>query len=401
MHKIRDRLFNDIGDKDNYLDPDRTLELVDKFGCVPRTVFDFGNRSVDLDDIERTLEIAYDVERLFSMVGSSVDEDAVVLASLVHIVPDHRLGFSDDGDQEDESDEFAFADKGLATVGTDRIKRLSTRAEVPEVGRSSDEKIKLLKARYTWVSYAWISDDIRDKAFRTFTELSADRMMTIIRRAQTTSFAGFQKLLLEPFVHKLFTETGVLGRFRDLETGKELATKSFGPWKTKHLYRNSSEVNDGMDVYNMPHKGNETSVHAVVPWRGLCFKVATSGKHGIHRPGFVAIFDTHIFDDFKERNPKVPVQFIWVVDKGVYEKSKKQDFYDNQKRVYKKDSPLRSYFNDVQQKVFKVDIRRIYDFRDAQRRERRVDMTSKSKVQEFENAVKELTLPKQTVRCRG
>jgi hypothetical protein len=322
----------------------------------------------------------------------------------VHIVPDHRLSFSDDGDQENESDEldqYAFADKGLATVGADRIKGSSTEAEVPKVGRSSDERIKLVKAQYTSVSYAWISDDIRDKAFQTFTELSADRMMTIIRRAQTTSLAGFQRLLLEPFMHKLFTETGVLGRFRDLETGKEMGTKTFGPWKTKHLYHNISEVNDGIDVYNMPHKGNETSVDAVVPWRGLCFKVATSGKHGIHRPGFVELFDTHIFDDFKERNPKVPVQFIWVVDKGVYEKFKKQDFHDNQKRVYKKDSPLRNYFNDVQQKVFEVDLRRIYGFRDAQRRERRVDMTSRSKVQELEKAIKKLILPKQTAQGRG
>lgn len=399
MHSIRARLFDDNSDSDNYLHPTKMMALIDKFGCVPRTIFDFGNRSIDLDDIEKKLENASDVERLLAMVGSSVVDHEVASGSFVHVVPYHRLSISADGDDSDESDvadEYAFPDDARATMAAARRKRSATEAELPEVGMTTDERIKFLKAQYTTVVYSWASDYIRDKAFQTFIELSADRMMTVILRAQTTELAGFRGLLLEPFVHKLFNETGVFGRFRDLDTGKELGTKKFGPWKIKNVYRDQSELNNAIDVYNVPHKGNEAAIDSLVPWDGLCFQVTTTMNHGINRPGFVKLMDTRIFHDFKKRNPKSPIQFVWVVEKGAYESFKKQDFHNKNKRVYKKNSPLRTYFKGVQQKVFEVDLRRIYEFHHAQKQEKYVEMTSKTAVEKLEKAVKKLAFPTQT-----
>src|SRR5271169_3426909 len=81
MHSIRDQLYNNIADSENYLPVNKMLELIDKFGCVPRTVFDFGKRSIDLDDLEKKSEIATDVEKLLAMVGSSVVDHEVALGS--------------------------------------------------------------------------------------------------------------------------------------------------------------------------------------------------------------------------------------------------------------------------------------------------------------------------------
>lgn len=235
MQSIRSKLFDNIADTENYLHPDKMFELIDKFGCVPRTVFDFSNRNIDLDDIEKKLENATDVERLLAMVGSSVVDYEVASGSFVHVVPYHRLSIASDGDSEepDGLDEYAFVDNRLAAIAAARRKRTATQAKLPEAGLSLNERIKLLKAQYTTVIYTWASDYIRDNAFQTFILLSADRMMTVILRAQTTELAGFRGLLLEPFVHKLFTETGVLGRLRNLETGKESGTKNSALGKQK------------------------------------------------------------------------------------------------------------------------------------------------------------------------
>jgi hypothetical protein len=335
------------------------------------------------------------------MVGSSVVDHEVASGSFVYVAPYHRLSIANEDDEgssdegsSDELDEYSVADDTLATIAAARRKRTATKAELPEVGLSSDERIKLLKAQYASVAYTWASDYIRDKAFQAFMLLSADRMMIVILRAQTTELAGFRGLLLEPFVPKLLNETGVWGRCRDLETGKELGTKKCCPWKIKNVYRHHSKLSD-VNVYNVQHKGNETSIDSLVPWEGLCFQVTTSENHGINRPGFVKLMDTHVFDNFKQRKPKVSIQFIWVVDKSAYESFKKQDFHNKRKWVYKKGSPLRTYFKDMKQMAFEVHMRRIYEFHQAQKKEKRVDMTSKRKVEQLEKAVKKLVLADQ------
>jgi len=219
MQSIRSKLFDNIADTKNYLHPDKMFELIDKFGCVPRTVFDFSNRNIDLDDIEKKLENATDVERLLAMVGSSVVDYEVASGSFVHVVPYHRLSIASDGDSEepDGLDEYAFVDNRLAAIAAARRKGTATQAKLPEAGLSLNERIKLLKAQYTTVIYTWASDYIRDNAFQTFILLSADRMMTVILRAQTTELAGFRGLLLEPFVQTIHRNR----RFGPLEESRD------------------------------------------------------------------------------------------------------------------------------------------------------------------------------------
>ena len=234
MHSIRAQLFNDVSDSDNYLHTDKMLELIDRFGCVPRTVFDFGNRDIALDDIERRLENPTDVERLLVSVGSSLAAHDVDSGTFVHMVPHKRLSISAQGDMSGASDEHAFDDSGLATIEkSSEIRLPANEPQRFQVDISPNERIDILKAQYTTVAYSWASDYIYDKAFQSFLQLSADRMMPAILRAQTTETAGFQDLLLESFVHELLNETGATCHVRDLETGKELGTKPLGPWKIK------------------------------------------------------------------------------------------------------------------------------------------------------------------------
>ena len=122
----------------------------------------------------------------------------------------------------------------------------------------------------------------------------------------------------------------------------------------------------------------------LVPSKGLCFRDSTSKNPGINCPGLASLFDTGIFDDFKKRHPKVPIQFIWVVEKSTYETFKKQDFYDAQEVVCKKEFPLRNCFKDVQQMVFGVDLGHTYYPHHDQRREKAVDMTRKTAIENLE-----------------
>jgi hypothetical protein len=65
-------------------------------------------------------------------------------------------------------------------------------------------------------------------------------MMSIILRRSEANFGGRRRLIIEPFVHKLLNESGVVGRTRDLETGKEIGKTRLDPWKTKNAYFNHS-----------------------------------------------------------------------------------------------------------------------------------------------------------------
>ena len=159
MHNIRDHLFKNASDVANYLKHDKMLELIDKFGCILRTVFDFGNREIDLDDIEKKLGNATDVERLLAMVGSSVVDRDVASGSFVHVLPYHCLSIAKDeeGDKNyeemDELDQYAFSDDQRSAIAAARskAKRKAKEAELPAIGLSPDERIKLLKAQYTTI----------------------------------------------------------------------------------------------------------------------------------------------------------------------------------------------------------------------------------------------------------
>jgi hypothetical protein len=297
MHCIRDHLFNNESDIANYLKRDRMLELIDKFGCISRTIFDFGNREIDLDDIEKKLENATAVERLLEMIGSSVVDHDVASGRFVHVVPYHRLSAAEDKDEDepDELNEYACSDdqRGAIARARSKGKRTAEEADLSVIGLSPDERIKFLRASYTTVvTHGRQTISVIRPSNIHF--VICRRMMTLILMAQRTELAGFRGLLFEPFVHKLFNETGVVGRLKNLETGNELGTKKLGPWKKKIVYNDHSELVSTANVYNMPHKGNTASIDSLVHSEGLCFQVTTSENHGINLPGFVNLMDTHL-----------------------------------------------------------------------------------------------------------
>jgi hypothetical protein len=64
MQSMREHLFNDKTDEANFLPEDRMMEVIDKVGCVPGTVFDFGRRNEELNKIVKVHATDEDVEEL-------------------------------------------------------------------------------------------------------------------------------------------------------------------------------------------------------------------------------------------------------------------------------------------------------------------------------------------------
>ena len=119
----------------------------------------------------------------------------------------------------------------------------------------------------------WASDYIRDLAFDSFLTLGGDRMLPLIVNYQQSILGGFRGLLLEPFVFNLLTKIGLIGRMKDLDTGKKFDSVNLGPWKTKNYFQNHSQLSDKQGVMNIPLKGNEAAVDCLAPYDGFCFQI--------------------------------------------------------------------------------------------------------------------------------
>ena len=163
---------------------------------------------------------------------------------------------------------------------------------------------------------------------------------------------------------------------------------------TKYVFKDLTDLQSkrGQKSYCVPHRETEAPIDSLVPGENLCFQVTASTDHGINRPGLFKLMSSGIFDDpgkkWKGKNKGNP-KFIWVVERRMYAELKKQDFHDI-KKVYAKNSPLRTHFGGLEQYAFEVDMRRIYEFQHAQQTKKAVDMTNISKVEGFERAVKKI-----------
>ena len=373
MQVIRRTLFIDEDDED-FVSEEDMLSLTNKYGCIPRTVFDFGKSKETLKELEAHLNNTVNVERLLNMVGSSVVDHDVASGKYVHIVPYIRPSF--------EVTEI--------NADTPFPKRPASAAELEPTELSHTERLKFLRERYTTIVYAWASDYIRDHAFEAFLKLAPDRMMTIILSRPEATLGGFRGLILEPFVHKLLNETGVVGRMRDLETGKDMGKVRLGPWKEKRVYFEHSQLKPDENVYNMPHKPNEGAVDSLVPYDGYCFQITVSGNHPINRPTLDMLMQTNIFSHFKARKPKKPVQFVFIVEPPVFAIFKKQPFEGTKKEPYKTVS-LRDTYPGIVQRVFEVDMRTVYQFHETLKSSKPLNMTHEKMLTKLENAVKKVT----------
>jgi len=375
METMREAFYDDPANERFYISHQDMMKTVDRFGCIPRTVFEFGNAKWRLDMIEAKLLTTSKIEDLLRQVGQSTIDHSVISGSFLHIVPYQRASF--------ESTGSAFEHASPSSS-----KRPAAEADIDFAGLTDQETIELLKAQYRDIVYVWASDYIRDAAFEQFLFLSADRMMEIILSHTHTSFAGFRWLLLEPFVHKLLSETGVVGRMRNLETGQDLGNVRLGPWKRKVVYTNHSEVDITKGSYNVPHKGNEAAIDSLVPFDGKCFQVTVTGDHGINRPGFDALIKAGVFQDFKRRNGTKNIAFIWMIEASQFESFRKQDFHGKRKKAYAPNSSIRTTYPGLDQFAFEIDLKRIYKFHSGQQRNKRIDMTDNRTRVIIEKAVK-------------
>jgi hypothetical protein len=256
----------------------------------------------------------------------------------------------------------------------------------------------------------WGSPYIRDDAWETFCKMAPDRMMSIILSRPEASLGGLRGLVLEPLVHNLLTQSGVVGRMRNLETNKEMGTVRLGPWKTQHLYYNHSQLGIDKDVYNVPHKSNEGAIDAIVPYDGYIFQVTVSDSHTISRPSLDALFKTQVFQPFqcgtpgkianagetkpgkkpkrktaKEPGP-MPVKFVWMVEAPVYDTFKKQKFVGVKKEPYQ-DPTTRNFYDGLVQMAFEVDMRTVYHFHHSKssKKQNVVKMTDVKTLSKLEN----------------
>ena len=77
-------------------------------------------------------------------------------------------------------------------------------------------------------------------SLRRFFTLGSDRMLPLIVNYQQSILGDFRGLLLELFVYNLLTKTGLMGRTKNLDTGKYSTLSS---WKTKKYFQNPSQLN--------------------------------------------------------------------------------------------------------------------------------------------------------------
>lgn len=367
MRLMRSKYFNDPKKLGRYISKERMISLITKWGCVPRTVFEIGNDQEQLDHNETKIHSAGDVERLIHMVGSSQVDHDVASGSFLHIVPIPAFRELEDTNGDDKE----------ATVGKKIGKRKSDMAGMDQVGLSEAQRIKNLKSHYIKIVYTWASDYIRDKAFDAFLTLGNDRMMPLIVNYQQAELGGFRGLLFEPFVHKLLTGTGVIGRMKNLDTGAKIGSVRLGPW-TKNVYQNHSQLVDTVGMINIPLKGNEAAVDALVPYDGYLFQITVSGrKHGVNRPGLQTLMDSGIFADFVKRHARKNknISLVFVVEAGRYDQFQRQDYHGSNKQPYTENSSLRHSYPGITQFVFEVDLRRIYKFNEHQRKNEIINMT--------------------------
>ena len=389
MEDIRETLWANKKAIGTYVSRELMASLILKFGCIPQTTFELAHNRKAQDRILARFKTAGDVERMLDMVGRSDIDHDVGSGSFFHIVPVENLTDSfDDSDPIDNP-------KGSK-------KRSGHEAGLDQHALSESKRIALLRESYQTIVYVWASDFIRDMAFQTFLTLTADRMLTIILNHAKSAPSSFRGLLLEPFVHKLLNESGVRGRMKNLETGKDLGVLLLGPWPTKNIYESHAQLDAAKGVYNVPLKSNEPAIDSVAPYDGYAFQITSAThQHGINRPKLNDLIKTKIFEDYKRRNPKKPIKFVWIVEAKNYDNYKLQSYHDRGGKAYAWGSDLNYSYPDVVQFALEVDMRRVYKFHSGLTRTKPIDMANRGTLTRLEKVIKRHTIGTHVETERG
>jgi hypothetical protein len=345
MESIRDAIFAGRTTGEYFISQEKMDELIDKYGCNPRTVLNFRSRKNMLQKIDEQIKYAPcdDLWYALRITTSWEGNDVVRSGHTIQITPYHKPK---------ASREYNW--------GGDAPSRKAV--------------VNKLKQEYMRFDHKWASTSIRDHAFECLLNFDHDRLKQLIRDYKFSSFSAGSGLLLQPFVHKLLTETGVRGRFRSLETEEKSGKIKLGPWRTK-VYRNHSEIDVSANICNVPHTGVATEFSAIVPSCGLVIAIAGHINRGLDGTEFENLFRAGVFRQFRAKCPGKAVRMIWIVEAQSYHDFRKQEFQDKEK--YEMDLDLPSPFIDVQQIAVEMDLMRICEFRNAQKRGNLMDMTTK------------------------
>jgi hypothetical protein len=60
-------------------------QLIKKYGCILRTIFELGNTPQSLAAIEDKFEVSADVERMLNMVGGASINHDIASGSFLHV----------------------------------------------------------------------------------------------------------------------------------------------------------------------------------------------------------------------------------------------------------------------------------------------------------------------------
>lgn len=230
-----------------------------------------------------------------------------------------------------------------------------------------------LKEDYSTFEYEWASSSIRDRAFQNFLCLSPYWMKERIMEYKRNPNRAWSGLLIEPFVYKLLTGTGVIVRIRCLESEGKTSKIKLGLWQ-KNVYRDYSEIDIAVNVCNVPHSGLASEIFAIVPSRGMIFGIARRHDQGVNGSEIEELFKAGVFEEFSNKYPNKVVQMIWFVEAQSYKDFRKQEI---------RDCPLEGRSNGIRQKAVEVDLLRICEFSNAQKRGNVVNMAAKRRWREI------------------
>jgi len=352
MESIKHTIFEGTG---NYMSEDEMLDLIDKYGCNPKTVFHYGDRKEVLKAIDERIEFS---------TGWN----------MLHTLRDMRDPFR-----------FSFTtSNGTVQMapyyqGKDRVR---FRNEDMNPSWRNAEK---LEDKYTQFDYQWASRATEDRAFQEL--IRHDRIdiesISHIYIAHP-QIGNHICLLMEPFVKNLLTITGVVGRARNLTQYDDKHHKlKFGPWKSK-IYRRHSDIDISKDVCNIPHWGVSTQITAIVPSEGLIFAIGKRKNRGINRMEIDDLINDDLFGDFSRRCPRKAVRMIWIVESQEYETFSKQRFRDKNGEEKRDEGSS----NQIEQWAFEVDVIKISEFERARRHSTVVNMSAKRRWKKIAREVK-------------
>jgi len=155
---LRDKIFQDPISR-SYLSERDIKDLIEKYGSVPRLIFNFRSREMEVWKLEEHFQPTVIVERLLGMIGRSVIDHDVAIGKFVHIVPYLLLDFSPNI----IPDSADLATKPVTIAP----KRKWKAAWLHLQDLKHDECMQYFDASYQRIIYCWASDYTMNLAFQT------------------------------------------------------------------------------------------------------------------------------------------------------------------------------------------------------------------------------------------